>query len=44
MHYQEVPERSIIGEATVQEAKALLDEGIDLIPLPQAVRAKGTLQ
>jgi hypothetical protein len=44
MHYQEVPERSIVGEATAQEAKALLDEGIDLIPLPQAARVKGTLQ
>jgi hypothetical protein len=44
MHYQEVPERSIIGEATVQEAKALLEEGIDLIPLPSTARTKGTLQ
>jgi hypothetical protein len=44
MHYQEVPERSIVGEATAEEAKALLDEGIDLIPLPTLPRAKGTLQ
>lgn len=44
MHYQEVPERSIIGEATVEEAKALLEEGIDLIPLPSTARTKGTLQ
>jgi hypothetical protein len=44
MHYQEVPERSIVGEATEEEAKALLDEGIDLIPLLTLPRAKGTLQ
>ncbi|MEK9811722.1 MAG: DUF1178 family protein [Bordetella sp.] len=44
MHYQGVPERSIVGEATAEEAKALFDEGIDLIPLPTLPRAKGTLQ
>ncbi len=44
MHYQEVPERSIVGEATAEEAKVLLDEGIDLVPLPTFSIAKGTLQ
>jgi hypothetical protein len=34
MHYQETPERAIVGEATAQEASALLDEGISVVPLP----------
>ena len=44
IHYQEAPERSIVGEATVEEAKELLEEGIDLVPLPNAAGAKGRLQ
>jgi hypothetical protein len=34
MHYGEVEARSIYGEATVEEAKALKDEGIPALPLP----------
>jgi len=34
MHYGEIEQRSIYGEATPQEAKELLDEGIELHPLP----------
>ncbi|WP_114943334.1 DUF1178 family protein [Microvirga calopogonii] len=34
MHYGETEERSIYGEADLAEAKALLDEGIDVLPLP----------
>jgi hypothetical protein len=34
MHYGEAEERSIHGEADLAEAKALLDEGIDVLPIP----------
>ncbi len=34
MHYGEIEHRSIFGEASLQEAKALHDEGIEVHPLP----------
>lgn len=34
IHYQEATERGIYGEATLEEAKALADEGIEAYPLP----------
>ena len=34
MHYGENEHRSIYGEASPQEAKELLDEGVELHPLP----------
>lgn len=34
MHYGEAEERSIYGEADPTEARALLEEGIDVLPLP----------
>jgi hypothetical protein len=34
MHYGETEERSIFGEADLAEAQALLEEGIDVLPLP----------
>jgi hypothetical protein len=34
MHYGEKKHRSIYGEASPQEAKALIDEGVELHPLP----------
>jgi hypothetical protein len=34
MHGGETPERSIYGEANLTEAKALIEEGIPLAPLP----------
>ena len=34
MHYGEVEHRSIYGEATAQDAKALHEEGIEFHPLP----------
>lgn len=34
MHLGESPERSIYGEARIEEAKALLDEGVPVTPLP----------
>ena len=36
MHYGETEERSIYGEADLAEARALLEEGIDVLPLPVA--------
>ena len=34
MHYGEIEHRSIYGEATLQDAKELHDEGIEVHPLP----------
>jgi len=33
MHYGEAPGRPIIGQAKVEEAQALLDEGVPVVPL-----------
>ena len=34
IHYGETPERHIYGEATTKEAQELLEEGVDVAPLP----------
>ncbi len=34
MHYNEAPERGIYGEASLDDVRALHDEGIDCLPLP----------
>ena len=34
MHYGEIEHRSIYGEAAPDEAKALIEEGVDVLPLP----------
>jgi hypothetical protein len=34
IHYGEIPERHIYGEATVREAQELIEEGVDVAPLP----------
>lgn len=34
MHYGDAEHRAIYGEASAEEAKALSDEGIDVLPLP----------
>ena len=34
MHLGEKPERSIYGEARLDQAKELLDDGVPLMPLP----------
>ena len=34
IHYEEVPQRSIRGQATSEEAEELRDEGIDFMSLP----------
>jgi len=33
IHYGEVPERPIIGQAKIEEAKALLEEGVPVLPM-----------
>jgi hypothetical protein len=35
IHYGETEERGIYGEATLQDARELLEEGIDVSPLPK---------
>ena len=34
MHYGETEHRSIYGEASAEEARSLIDEGIEFHPLP----------
>ena len=44
MHYGESEQRNIRGHATPQETEALLDEGIQVMPLPMPDALKGPLQ
>jgi hypothetical protein len=44
IHYGESEERAIRGQATLAEAKALVEEGIAVVPLPVPAALKGTLQ
>ena len=44
MHYGEADERSIRGQASREEAVALLEEGISVLPLPMPASLKETLQ
>ncbi len=37
IHYDEAPKRGIRGQATVEEAEELRDEGIDFLSLPAAL-------
>ncbi len=34
IHYGEAEQRGLIGQATLEEARELLDEGIEIAPLP----------
>ena len=34
IHYEEVEARGIYGEASPEEARALMEEGVDFLPLP----------
>lgn len=38
IHHKEAEERGIYGEASPDEARALRDEGIDVMPLPAAAK------
>jgi hypothetical protein len=44
MHYGEVEARSIRGQASAREAVELLEEGIEVLPLPMLAALKETLQ
>lgn len=44
MHYGEIDQRSIRGRASLAEAVELLEEGIDVLPLPDLPALKGSLQ
>jgi len=44
MHYGEAEERAIRGKTTLDEARALLDEGIEVLPVHLPPALKGPLQ
>ena len=44
MHYGDAEARSIRGQASPREAVELLEEGIDVMPLPMPAALKETLQ
>lgn len=44
IHYGEVEQRGIRGQASADEALALREEGIDVMPLPVPEALKGPLQ
>ncbi|HVE53785.1 MAG TPA: DUF1178 family protein [Ramlibacter sp.] len=44
IHYGEAGERGIRGQASAEETKALLEEGIGVLPLPIPKGLKGPLQ
>ena len=44
IHYGECEERNIRGQATREETEALLEEGIEVMPLPVPENLKGPLQ
>lgn len=44
IHYGETDERNIRGQATRKETEALLDEGIEVLPLPVPAGLKEPLQ
>jgi hypothetical protein len=44
MHYGEAEQRNIRGQATPEETQELLEEGIQVMPLPLPESLKGPLQ
>jgi hypothetical protein len=44
IHYGETPQRGIRGQASADEREALIDEGIEVHPLPLPAAFKDTLQ
>jgi hypothetical protein len=44
IHYGEKPQRGIRGQASADEREALIDEGIEVHPLPLPAAFKDTLQ
>jgi len=44
IHYGEIEERAIRGQATREDAIALQEEGIDVMSLPMPAAVKGRIQ
>ena len=44
MHYGDIESRNIRGQTSAREAMELLDEGIEVMPLPRLAALKETLQ
>jgi hypothetical protein len=44
IHYNEAPARNIRGVTTLEDAKALVEEGIEVMPLPVPAALKEPLQ
>jgi hypothetical protein len=44
IHYNEAPARNIRGVATPEDARTLVEEGIDVMPLPGSLVSKESLQ
>jgi hypothetical protein len=44
IHYGETPERGIRGQATAEQRESLLEEGIEVHPLPMPAALKDKLQ
>ncbi|MEY4863105.1 MAG: hypothetical protein RLZ51_1200 [Pseudomonadota bacterium] len=44
IHYKEAPERGIRGQASAEEARALADEGIEVMAVPMPALLKEPLQ
>ena len=40
MHLGELPERSIRGQASAQQARELMEEGVPVLPLPDILKAR----
>lgn len=40
IHYEETPRRDIYGETTLEEARELVEEGVEVAPLPGLNRPK----
>jgi hypothetical protein len=40
MHYEETPRRDIYGETTLDEARELIEEGVEVAPLPGLEKRK----
>ncbi len=38
MHYGEIEKRPVYGEASLDEARSLLEEGVEVLPIPAAPR------
>ncbi|PLZ01054.1 DUF1178 domain-containing protein [Burkholderia sp. WAC0059] len=44
IHYNEAPARGIRGVASAEDTRSLVEEGIDVLPLPIPAALKGPLQ